>query len=128
MKKIFVVAAFVLFTACNTAAQETGTTSMQTDTSKLVYLSEVNVSGTDFAFSPKKILGHVGEKVVINFTNDSEHMHNFVIPELDLSTAVLEPGDTESLEITPATAGTFQIICSIAGHKEQGMFGELIVK
>lgn len=129
MKKILVIATFALLVAgCNTAAQETGTISIQTESVNPVYLSEVNVSGTNFAFTPKKILGHVGEKVVINFTNDSEYMHNFVIPDLDISTATLKPGEKETIEITPETAGTYQIICSIAGHKDQGMFGEFIVK
>ena len=128
MKKFLIIAACLLFAGCNTAAKENGTTSLQTSSDNLVYMSEVNVSGTDFAFSPKKILGHVGEKLVVNFTNDSSHIHNFVIPDLEISSKNLNPGEKETLEITPTTAGTYQIVCAIAGHKEQGMFGELIVK
>ncbi len=128
MKKFLFIAACLLFVSCNSAEKETGTASLQTDSTKLVYLSEVNVSGTDFNFSPNKMLGHVGETMLINFTNDSDHMHNFVIPDLNITTAVLKPGEKESLEITPETAGTFKIICSIAGHEDQGMFGELLVK
>lgn len=128
MKKILVIAACLLFAGCNSAEKETGTASLQTSSDNLVYLAEVNVSGTDYGFTPKKILGHVGEKMLINFKNDSDHMHNFVIPDLNITTEVLKPGETEALEITPEAAGTYQIICSIAGHKEQGMFGEFIVK
>ena len=129
MKKFIVIATFaVILASCSTAAEETGTTSLQTGEVKPVYMTEVNVSGTDFAFTPNKILGHVGEKIVINFKNDSEHMHNFVIPDLNITTETLKPGETEAVEITPEAAGTFKIICSIASHEEQGMFGEFIVK
>ena len=40
----------------------------------------------------------------------------------------LQPGETKTLEFTPAQAVTYQIVCNIAGHKEAGMVGELDVK
>jgi uncharacterized cupredoxin-like copper-binding protein len=38
-----------------------------------------------------------------------------------------QPGETKTLEFTPTEAATYPIDCNIAGHKEAGMVGELIV-
>ena len=37
-------------------------------------------------------------------------------------------GSTGTLQFTPSTPGTYQFICTVAGHKEAGMVGTLIVK
>jgi uncharacterized cupredoxin-like copper-binding protein len=92
----------------------------------------VNVSATEFAFTPNKFEGTVGEKITFKVTNKGTVEHNFVILSPDgsqeLTKMSTQPGETKSLEFTPSEAVTYQIDCNIAGHKEAGMVGELVVK
>jgi uncharacterized cupredoxin-like copper-binding protein len=91
-----------------------------------------NVSATEFQFSPNKFEGKVGEKITFKVTNKGTVEHNFVILSPDgsqeLTKISTQPGETKSLEFTPTEAVTYQIDCNIAGHKEAGMTGELVVK
>lgn len=91
-----------------------------------------NVSSTEFAFTPNKFEGKVGEKLTFKVTNKGTVEHNFVILSPDgsqeLTKLSTQPGETKSLEFTPSEAVTYQIDCNIAGHKEAGMVGKLEVK
>jgi len=92
----------------------------------------INVSATEFEFKPNKFEGKVGEKITFKVTNKGTVEHNFVILSPDgsqeLTKLTTQPGETKSLEFTPSEAVTYQIDCNIAGHKEAGMVGELVVK
>ncbi len=92
----------------------------------------INVSATEFEFKPNQFEGKVGEKVTFKVTNKGTVEHNFVILSPDgsqeLTKLTTQPGETKSLEFTPTEAVTYQIDCNIAGHKEAGMVGELVVK
>ena len=39
-----------------------------------------------------------------------------------------EAGQKATLEFKPTQAGTYELFCSVAGHKEAGMVGKLIVE
>jgi uncharacterized cupredoxin-like copper-binding protein len=91
-----------------------------------------NVTATEFEFKPNKFEANVGQKLTFKVTNRGTVEHNFVILSPDgsqeLTKITTQPGETKSLEFTPTEAVTYQIDCNIAGHKEAGMVGELIVK
>jgi uncharacterized cupredoxin-like copper-binding protein len=91
-----------------------------------------NVSATEFEFKPNAFEGKVGQKLTFKVTNKGTVEHNFVILSPDgsqeLTKITTQPGETKSLEFTPTEAVTYQIDCNIAGHKEAGMIGELVVK
>jgi uncharacterized cupredoxin-like copper-binding protein len=91
-----------------------------------------NVTATEFEFKPNKFEAQVGQKVTFKVTNKGTVEHNFVILSPDgsqeLTKITTQPGETKSLEFTPTEAVTYQIDCNIAGHKEAGMVGELVVK
>jgi uncharacterized cupredoxin-like copper-binding protein len=57
----------------------------------------------------------------------TEHSMSGDHPEYDLHAAT-SAGETSVIKFTPTEPGTYQIICSVPGHKEAGMTGELIVK
>lgn len=92
----------------------------------------INVSATEFQFSPNKFEGKVGQKLIFKVTNKGTVEHTFVIKSADgsqdLAKLSAQPGETKSLEFTPSAAGTYPIDCNIAGHKEAGMTGELNVQ
>lgn len=91
-----------------------------------------NVSATEFAFNPNKFEATVGQKVTFKVTNKGTVEHNFVILNPDgsqeLTKMTTQPGETKTLDFTPSEAATYPIDCNIAGHKEAGMVGELVVK
>jgi uncharacterized cupredoxin-like copper-binding protein len=39
-----------------------------------------------------------------------------------------EPGATNHLSFTPTKPGTYEFLCTVAGHKEAGMAGTMVVK
>ena len=39
----------------------------------------------------------------------------------------LKPGESGTSEFVPAEEGTYYYICTVPGHREQGMVGEIIV-
>jgi uncharacterized cupredoxin-like copper-binding protein len=47
-------------------------------------------------------------------------------PEYDLH-FFARAGESSTLEFTALEPGTYEIFCSIEGHKEAGMIGKLIV-
>ncbi|MBI2867491.1 MAG: hypothetical protein HYX97_04045 [Chloroflexi bacterium] len=38
------------------------------------------------------------------------------------------PGETESTTVIPESSGTYTMVCTVPGHKEAGMVGELVVQ
>jgi uncharacterized cupredoxin-like copper-binding protein len=113
-----------LLAACSGGA--TGTTSTSSDG------QTINVSATEFQYTPNTFEGKVGQKITFNLTNKGTVEHTLVILSLDgsqeLAKVTTQPGETKPLEFTPKDAGTYPIECDIAGHKEAGMTGQLVVK
>jgi uncharacterized cupredoxin-like copper-binding protein len=91
-----------------------------------------NVTATEFEFKPNKFDASVGQKITFKVNNKGTVEHTFIIMSADgsqeLAKLSAQPGETKSLEFTPSAAGTYPIDCNIAGHKEAGMTGELVVK
>jgi uncharacterized cupredoxin-like copper-binding protein len=125
----------VLLTACG------GTTKAST---------EITLDATDFSYSPVSVNVPAGEPVVLTLKNSGVVEHDFVIEKIDVQSVVkkdsgseahhahgeemdfdlhisAQPGDTSVLEFTVSEPGTYTFFCSVAGHKEAGMLGELVV-
>lgn len=90
------------------------------------------VTATEFQFAPNTFSAKAGEKVTFKLTNKGTVEHTLVILSPDgsqeLAKLSTQPGETKPLEFTPKDAGTYPIVCNIAGHKEAGMTGTLEVK
>ena len=67
--------------------------------------------------------------VMTGATSESMAGHNMSgmtnQPELHMAVAM---GQTGVLEFTPTKPGTYEFFCTVAGHKEVGMMGTLIIK
>ncbi len=88
----------------------------------------VTVEGSEFAYQPSTISAKPGEKVTVNFKNIGTVEHTFVIKDLNFKLTA-QPGQTVSGTFTaPATAGSYEIHCDVAGHTEAGMVGKLTVQ
>jgi len=88
---------------------------------------ELRINATDFAFAPKEIHLKEGESVVLALINKGalEHDLQFDPSNLHLHTKV---GGAARSVFTAPQKGSYEMFCSIAGHKEQGMVLKLIVE
>ena len=134
--RIFVITVVtILLTAC-AATSQSGT--------------EITVEADDFTYRPVSLTVPVGQPVTLTLKNTGAVEHDFVIekikvtdveasdsgpaahhqtghePEYDLH-FFAKAGETETLRFTALEPGTYEIFCSLEGHKEAGMIGELMV-
>lgn len=89
---------------------------------------QVTVTATEFKFDPSQITVEKGQRVEVAFQNKGGVTHNFTIPDLNVKSKDIAPGQTDRVEFTPDRSGTFKIVCTIPGHEEAGMVGQLIVQ
>jgi uncharacterized cupredoxin-like copper-binding protein len=137
LKKIlWIAASFILLSAC--AAQP----------SKLS--TDVTVEMTDFAYSPSSITIPAGEPITLTVKNIGNVEHDFVVEKIDATTKVIKDsgsnahhahgeeqnydlhisagaGETGVIQLTISEPGTYKVICTVEGHEEAGMIGELTV-
>ncbi len=90
-------------------------------------IKEFTVIGTNYSFAPKTITVNKGDKVKINF-KDNGGFHDLVIEGLNVATKRISQGSMDTVEFTADTAGSFEYYCSVGSHRQQGMFGTLIIQ
>ncbi len=92
----------------------------------------INVDGTEFKFAPADQTFKAGEKIKVTLTNKGNVVHTWVLLGSDGKTELVklkaDPGKTDSKEFNAPAAGTYQIVCDEAGHKESGMVGKATVQ
>ena len=89
---------------------------------------EVKVGLSDFAFAPKSIEVPADKKFTLVLTNTGSVEHDFSVEALKINVVVPPNGKPKTQEIGPLKAGTYDLYCSVAGHKEAGMTAKLVVK
>ncbi len=91
-------------------------------------VEEITVIGTEYAFSPSTITVQVGRPVKITFQNRGSANHNLIIEGLGVSSRTIRSGQTDAIEFTAPTSGTYTIFCSVPSHRASGMVGSLKVE
>jgi len=106
--------------------------------------TEINVTLTDFQFTPNQFIVPAGQEITVNVVNTGAVVHNFIIMKLgttagdtydDDDTAnvfweevdIQPGGDISTSFIAPTERGEYQIICRTEGHIASGMVGKLVV-
>lgn len=110
---------------------------------------EITIEANEFKFSPATIEVSKDRPVKLTLRNKGTVEHDWAIMKIpmmgmkesgevghDMSNTADKPelhmsamtGQTAQVEFTPTQAGTYQIACTVPGHKEAGMVGTLIVK
>lgn len=111
---------------------------------------EIQVETTEFKFSPATIQVQAGRPVKLTLLNKGSIEHDLSVVEILLSdvktttdshghemgSMSVQPklhvaamaGKTSVIEFTPTRPGTYDVLCTVAGHKEAGMIAQLIVK
>jgi uncharacterized cupredoxin-like copper-binding protein len=133
---LLIAASLILLSAC--AAQM----------SKLS--TDITVEMTDFAYSSPAITIPAGEPVTLTIKNVGQAEHDFVVEAIDATTKVIQdngsnahhahgseqnydlhisarPGEASIIEFTAWEPGTYKVFCTVEGHEEAGMIGELTV-
>ena len=133
---IWILIAGMLLAACASASSQPS--------------NELTVEMTDFAYTPSSLTIPAGQPVTLTVNNTGKIEHDFVVETIDVTTRVVEdngsnahhahgaeqnfdlhvsarPGEASVVELTVAEPGTYRIFCSVEGHEEAGMIGELTV-
>lgn len=103
----------------------------------------VDLTANNLAFGSKEITVEKGKTYKLVFNNSDNVEHDFAIDKIPVKIEMeghegghskkadlhvhSDVGKTESVQFTPKEAGIYNFYCTIAGHKEAGMVGELIV-
>jgi heme/copper-type cytochrome/quinol oxidase subunit 2 len=82
---------------------------------------EITASAETFAFSPAKIVAHVGQRETIQLTS-SEGTHGISSPELGIGTTLIRPRHPATVTFTPTKPGEYVVHCAyVCGTGHAGM-------
>ncbi|HEX7588651.1 MAG TPA: cupredoxin domain-containing protein, partial [Anaerolineae bacterium] len=87
----------------------------------------VTVTTTEFKYDPATINATPGQTINLTVKNIGSVQHSFVFATANVK-IIVDPGKSVTQTFTAPAAGTYTFECDIAGHKEAGMVGQLIVK
>jgi plastocyanin len=90
--------------------------------------TNLTVTGKEYSMSPNKLQVAKGSIVKITFTNNGTMPHNFTIPSLGAGSKTVSPGQSDTVQFTATTSGTFDFYCSIGNHRSLGMSGTITVQ
>jgi cytochrome c oxidase subunit II len=85
----------------------------------------IEVTATSFEFDPEEITVTAGEDVAIVLTSE-DLLHDFTIDELDAHVAA-DADETSEGGLRADEPGRYTFYCTVAGHRDAGMEGTLIV-
>lgn len=113
--------------------------------------TEITLDAIGMSYQPTMIEVNAGQPVKIVFRNNDTLDHDFSVMDIPVASvgATSEPmaghgtgqmaeapalhiavmmGKSGVLEFTPTKPGTYEFFCTVAGHKDAGMVGTLVVK
>ena len=132
MKRIIIVFMAVLLSLVPTSCGGGGPT------------TTINVTMTDFQFTPNQFTVPASQEITLNVTNTGAVVHNFIIMKLGTTAGAtyeddddanvywgerdIQPGGDFSVTFTaPTEPGEYEVVCRTEGHIASGMVGKLIV-
>ena len=86
----------------------------------------IRIEAKEFAFDPTDVEAPADTAFSIELANVGAIEHNLNVTGFEDQVIATTAGQTVAGELT-LPAGTYEIYCSIAGHKEAGMVGTLTV-
>ena len=90
------------------------------------------ITGENFKFiidgvDNPEIIVNEGDKIRIEFSSTSG-FHDWVVDEFNVATEKVRENDGVTIvEFVADQKGEFEYYCSVGAHREQGMFGRLVV-
>ena len=114
--------------------------------------TQLSLTATDIAYDTNRLEAKAGQPVVVTLHNEGVLEHDFSIIGMphagevmaeeaehgtghDMSSMTIEPeihvaspvGESLAVEFTPTQPGEYEFFSTVAGHKEAGMAGTLVV-
>ena len=106
--------------------------------------STIDVTLTDFSFTPNAFTVPAGQEITLNITNNGAVVHNFIIMKLGTTagdafdegdqinvfsqeTDIQPGGDVTVIFTAPTEPGDYQVVCKTSGHITSGMIATLTV-
>lgn len=123
MRGVLLVAATILTLVLGACAAPAG----QTGAAPAGGAREIKVTASEFKFSPSAVEAPAGAPIKLELKNIGAIEHDFMVDALKLQVHA-GAAKTTSQTIGPLAAGTYDVYCSIPGHKEAGMIGKLVVR
>lgn len=87
---------------------------------------EIEVTASSFEFDPDEITVAAGEDVAIVLTS-TDMLHDFTVDDLDAHVAA-DADETVTGGLRAEEPGDYSYYCAVAGHREAGMEGTLVVE
>ena len=103
----------------------------------------INVTMTDFQFTPNAFIVPAGQEISLNSTNNGAVVHNFVIMKFGTTAGPMfddedipnvyweveiQPGGSVNTTFTaPTEPGDYEVVCRTEGHIASGMVAKLTV-
>ena len=85
------------------------------------------ITGKEWAFNTEALKLKAGEEATLTFRNDGIMEHSMVIEGLGVSMEYVQRGKEKVATVTPEP-GTYEVVCTIPGHAEQGMRTTIVVE
>ena len=139
MKRLLVIGLVTLSVTLSLAVMSCGGDSADSGT-------VIEVRAEDYKFVPSQISVPAGQEVTLKLKNVTKQAHDLEVQGLQVEmmgdhqaagdharaipgTLALhtEKGKTSSVTFKAKSTGTYELWCTISGHKEQGMVGKLVV-
>ena len=83
------------------------------------------VAMVDYRFEPAQLRVGAGEPFAVTFTNDGARPHSFAVAALDIDVVV--PSGRSRTVVVRLDAGTYEFVCSVGDHEQEGMKGRVLV-
>lgn len=133
---ITVIALALLLGACGGGSKDTPATSNQPATSQPAATQTAAESGPreirivldDFTFEPQDITVKSGERVRLVLVNEGSVAHDWHVDSLNLSSPLVQAGQTATFEFTAGAAGQYDAYCAEPGHEVLGMVGTITIE
>jgi cytochrome c oxidase subunit 2 len=87
---------------------------------------EITVIGTDFAFEPSTLELTVGEPVNITL-EVTDGGHDLSVVDVGFRLPILDEGESAVGTLVIDAPGTYQLVCNVPGHIDEGMVGTVTV-
>jgi plastocyanin len=88
-------------------------------------------NASEFKFNPASASAAAGGPTKVTLANTGSVDHTWVLLDKagkEIVKLTAKPGATEAQSFTAPSAGTYDYICDVPGHKESGMHGTLTVR
>jgi uncharacterized cupredoxin-like copper-binding protein len=89
--------------------------------------SKTEVVGKEFSYEPAKLTLKAGQPATVVLKNTGSIEHDITVADAGFKLTVAG-SNTGEKTLTMAKPGTYEMYCSVAGHKEAGMKGEITVE